>query len=164
MFNRIWRAFTNKTDLYPELKAGVPAWEAWAIVLVAFAIGAVVSVVTVSLLEGVLQFFLSLVGYLFMAFWAWLIGAVIGKGNGSFGDVQKAIAYPYAVPAILTAFPNRWVGLIVGLWLLVILSTAIRETLGIGKGLTFFIVISSIVVVFGLLVVVSPIIAVALAM
>lgn len=160
MFTRIWHAFANKATLYQDLKAGIPGWESWVVILIAFAVEAIITAITSTVPDGMLQFFIQLIGYLVMAFWAWLIGAVIGKGKGSFADVQKAIAYPYFVPTILGAIPMNWVGdektglwvdgivkIVVALWFLVTLSTAIRETLGIGKRLTYFIVISGGVMV-----------------
>ncbi|RME57364.1 hypothetical protein D6779_08845 [Candidatus Parcubacteria bacterium] len=153
MFNRIWRASANDASLYDELKSDVQAGESWVVILVAFAIAAVITSITSSFVDGVISFAIQIIGYLLMAFWAWLVGAVIGKGEGSFGEVQKALAYPYALPAVLMAIPVIWLGIIVVLWFLVTMSTAIRETLGIGKGLTFFIVVSAMAISFGLLVV-----------
>ena len=72
------------------------------------------------------------------------MGTKLAKGTGSFTDIRVAVAYAYCIPTILTYVP--YIGLIASLWLIVTASLAIRETLGIGKGLTFFIVLISVAI------------------
>jgi hypothetical protein len=157
VFNRIWRAFRNDASLYAELKGNPQfASESWLI----FAISIVISAILVSLLDGnqlvpgiigglaLVSALSSILGFFALVILAWSIGAKLAGGTGSFTDIRAAMAYAYCIPAILTPIPT--VGLIASLWFLVTGSSAIRETLGIGKGLTFIIVIISGMVIFAI--------------
>ncbi len=95
-------------------------------------------------ITGLTSVFANSVSYLVFTGWAWFIGVVIGKGQGSFKEVLVALVYGNAAPTLLTPLP--YIGWVFGLWSLVTVSSAIRETLGIGKGLTFFIVLSGIMI------------------
>lgn len=156
MFNRIVRAFRNDVSLYGELK-GKPefASESWMVLAISIVIGAVLATLIglkkgmlLGIADGLSGALGGILGYLVLVVLAWFIGTILAKGTGSFSDVRAAVAYAYCIPAILTPIPI--VGLIFSFWLLVIASSAIRETLGIGKGLTFFIVIMSIVAIFAI--------------
>ena len=150
MFNRILRAFRNDVSLYGELK-GNPAFasESWTVLATSILLSAVVATLTSSgdgvlfgIVSGVISALGSIFGYLVLVILAWFIGTKLAKGTGSVTDVRTAVAYAYCLPAILTPIPM--IGFLASLWLLVTESSAIRETLGIGKGLTFLIVMISI--------------------
>ena len=151
MFNRIWRAFRNDASLYGELK-GNPrfASESWLI----FAISIVISAVLATLIDGnqlilgIASALSNILGFFALVILAWFIGAKLAGGTGSFTDIRAAVTYAYCIPAILTPVPT--VGLITSLWFLVTGSSAIRETLGIGRGLTLIIVIISGMVIFAI--------------
>ena len=150
MFNRVWRAFRNDVSLYGELK-GTPefASEAWRILALSIVLSAVLATLTgigdgilFGIVGGAISALGTILGYLVLVVLAWFIGTKLAKGTGSLTDVRAAIAYAYCIPAILTPVPMF--GFLASLWLLVTESSAIRETLGIGKGLTFLIVMMSI--------------------
>ena len=165
MFNRILRAFRNDVSLYAELKGNPEfASESWMVLTISIVISAVVATLTgigdgirIGIVGGVISALGSIFGYLVLVVLAWLIGTKLAKGTGSLADVRAAVAYAYCIPAILTPIPM--VGFIASLWLLVTESSAIRETLGIGKGLTFLIVMMSIVAILAYSIVVSGILA-----
>ena len=150
MFNRILRAFLNDVSLYGELKGNPQfASEAWIVIVVSIGINAILATIFGSgkgALVGIVSGLFSLIGgvvvYLVLIILAWYIGVILAKGTGSFTDIRVALAYAYCIPVILTPIPC--VGSIIGLWLLNTASSAIGDTLGIGKGLTFFIVVISI--------------------
>jgi hypothetical protein len=116
---------------------------------------------SVFLIDGIVSGLFLIVGYLVLAFWAWLVGTKLSKGTGSFGEVRTALAYAYfpvALVFVLELLPSPWswiITILAALWSLVIVSSAIRETLRIEKGVTFFIVISAFVVQFLLITVVA---------
>jgi hypothetical protein len=143
MISRMLSAFMNDSYVYQELK-GEPRYaaEAWFVITIPIVISAIFASFrngsTVALANG-----LGIIaGYLIFSILAWLIGTKLAKGAGSFTDVRVAIAYAYSVPILIAIVPV--IGIYVGLWFLVTASTAIRETLGLGKGLTFFIVLLAI--------------------
>ena len=161
MFNRILRAFRNDVSLYGELK-GNPAFasESWTVLATSILLSAVVATLTSSgdgvlfgIVSGVISALGSIFGYLVLVILAWFIGTKLAKGTGSVTDVRTAVAYAYCLPAILTPIPM--IGFLASLWLLVTESSAIRETLGIGKGLTFLIVMISIGAILAYSVVIS---------
>jgi len=163
MFNRILRAFRNDVSLYGELK-GNPAFasESWTVLAISILLSAVVATLTSSgdgvlfgIVSGVISALGSIFGYLVLVILAWFIGTKLAKGTGSVTDVRTAVAYAYCLPAILTPIPM--IGFLASLWLLVTESSAIRETLGIGKGLTFLIVMISIGAILAYSVVISGI-------
>ena len=163
MFNRILRAFRNDVSLYGELK-GNPAFasESWTVLATSILLSAVVATLTSSgdgvlfgIVSGVISALGSIFGYLVLVILAWFIGTKLAKGTGSVTDVRTAVAYAYCLPAILTPIPM--IGFLASLWLLVTESSAIRETLGIGKGLTFLIVMISIGAILAYSVVISGI-------
>lgn len=152
MFNRIVRAFRNDVVMYPEIK-GNPEIQTESIqaILVIALLSAVISFLANTFFSSsdmgpvaaaITNFLGLVIGYLVVSGWAWLVGSVIGPGEGTFTDVRTALSYGYA-PYTLSGIPV--VGIIFSLWALVTMSSSIRETLEIGKGLTFFIVITSIV-------------------
>ena len=154
MFNRILRAFRNDVSLYGELKGNPQfASESWMVLAISIGISAILATlfglgngVLAGIVSGLATALGGIVGYLVLIILAWFIGTKLAKGTGSFTDIRAAITYAYSIPTILTPIP--YIGSIIGLWLLVTASSAIRETLGIGKGLTFFIVIISIAAIF----------------
>lgn len=157
MFNNMFRAFRNDVTLYPEIKGNSQvATQAWIVLVLSLVgnafIATVVGVFTSGFLPGIFAGIIngvaSLFGYVLMLILAWFIGIVIAKGNGTFADLNSALAHAYSIPAILAPLP--YVGFFFSLWLLVTASSAIRETLGISKGLTFFIVLMSIVGIFAI--------------
>jgi len=161
MFNRILRAFRNDVSLYGELK-GNPAFasESWTVLATSILLSAVVATLTSSgdgvlfgIVSGVISALGSIFGYLVLVILAWFIGTKLAKGTGSVTDVRTAVAYAYCLPAILAPIPM--IGFLASLWLLVTESSAIRETLGIGKGLTFLIVMISIGAILAYSVVIS---------
>lgn len=156
MFNRIFRAFRNDVSLYAELKGNLQfASESWIVIAISIGISAILATllglgngILAGIVSGLATALGGIAGYLVLIILAWLIGTKLAKGTGSFTDIRAAVAYAYCIPAILTPIPI--IGSIIGLWLLVTESSAIRETLGIGKGLTFFIVVISIVAIFAI--------------
>lgn len=157
MFNNMFRAFRNDTTLYPEIKGNSQvATQSWVVLVLSLVgstfIATVVGIFTSGFLPGIFAGVVngigSLVGYLMMLILAWFFGILIAKGNGTFTDLNSALAHAYSIPAILAPLP--YVGIFFSLWLLVTASSAIRETLGISKGLTFFIVLLSIVGIFAI--------------
>ena len=150
MFNRILRAFRNDASLYGELKGNSEfASESWMVFAISVVISAVLATLTsigdgvlAGIVWGVISALGGIFGYIVLVVLAWFIGTKLAKGTGSVTDVRTAVAYAYCIPAILTPVPL--IGFIASLWLLVTESSAIRETLGIGKGLTFLIVMISI--------------------
>ncbi len=147
MINRMVRAFRNDLTLYPELKESEDASsEGYQVILLIAVVVALIDVIfdpSLGYFIGFLFFFvILLVGYAIVLVTAYVISKV-GRGEGTFGQLHLALAYGYT-PAILSSIP--WIGILFSLWLLVTISSAIRETMGIGKGLTFFIVIFAIVV------------------
>ncbi len=157
MFNNIFRAFRNDVTLYPEIKGNAQvATQSWIVLALALVgnafVATLVGVFTSGFLPGIFAGMISVVGSLFgyvvMLILAWVIGILIAKGTGTFTDLHSALAHAYSIPAILAPLP--YVGFFFSLWLLVTASSAIRETLGISKGLTFFIVILSIVGIFAI--------------
>jgi len=163
MFNRILRAFRNDVSLYGELKGNPEfASESWMVIAISIILNAVVATLTVigdgigtGIVGGVISALGGIFGYLVLVVLAWFIGTKLAKGTGSVADVRAAVAYAYCIPTILTPIPI--IGFIASLWLLVTESSAIRETLGIGKGLTFLIVMISIAAILVYSVVVSGI-------
>ena len=154
MFNRILRAFRNDVSLYGELKGNPQfALESWIVLAISIGVSAILATLFGlgngmfgGIISGLATALGGIVGYLTLIILAWFIGIILAKGTGSFTDIRAAITYAYCIPAILTPVP--YIGSVIGLWLLVTESSAIRETLGIGKGLTFFIVLISIVAIF----------------
>ena len=150
MFNRILRAFRNDISLYGELKGNPEfASESWMVLTISIVISAALATLTIigdgvltGIVWGVISALGGIFGYIVLVVLAWLIGTKLAKGTGSITDIRAAVAYAYCIPAILTPIPI--IGFIASLWLLVTESSAIRETLGIGKGLTFLIVMLSI--------------------
>ena len=163
MFNRILRAFRNDVSLYGELKGNPEfASESWMVLAISILISAVLATLTsigdgilVGIVGGVISALGGIFGYLVLVVLAWLIGTKLAKGTGSVADIRAAVAYAYCIPAILTPVPI--IGFIASLWLLVTESSAIRETLGIGKGLTFLIVMLSVAAILVYSVVISGI-------
>lgn len=155
MLNNIFRAFRNETTLYPEIKGNSQvAIQAWIVLVFSLLGNAFIAAIVdffsrgflFGIFAGIVNGIASLIGYFIMLILAWVIGVVIAKGNGTFTDLHSALAHAYSIPAIFSPLP--YVGFFFSLWLLVTASSAIRETLGISKGLTFFIVILSIVAIF----------------
>ena len=168
MFNRILRAFRNDVTLYSELKTN-PEFtsEAWIVLAISIIASAVLITLTsigdglsVGIVVGAISASGSVIGYFVLAGLAWFIGTKLARGTGTFTDVRVAVAYAYCLPAILTSIPV--IGIIASLWLLATESSAIRETLGIGKGLTFIIVMFSIGVMLVYTLVVSGVVIAAL--
>ena len=158
MFNRIFRAFRNDVSLYGELKGNPEfASESWMVLAISIVISAVLATLT-GIRDGILIGIVALggiFGYLVLVVLAWFIGTKLAKGTGSVADIRAAVAYAYCIPAILTPLPI--IGFFASLWLLVTESSAIRETLGIGKGLTFLIVMLSVAAILVYSVVISGI-------
>jgi len=158
MFNRIFRAFRNDVSLYGELKGNPEfASESWMVLAISIVISAVLVTLT-GIRDGILIGIVALggiFGYLVLVVLAWFIGTKLAKGTGSVADIRAAVAYAYCIPAILTPLPI--IGFFASLWLLVTESSAIRETLGIGKGLTFLIVMLSVAAILVYSVVISGI-------
>jgi hypothetical protein len=156
MFDRILRAFRNDVSLYKELKGdALFAAEAWKIFAIFLGGNAILSIllglkngILASIIRGIVSAFGTMIGYFILVVLAWFIGIVLAKGAGTFTDLRVALAYAYFIPAVLSPIPV--LGVALGLWLLVIASSAIRETLDIGKGLTFFIIIVSLIVIFAI--------------
>ena len=147
MFERIWRAFRNDATVYKDFRTNAAiSSESFVAILLGIGLGVIIETMRGGFIGGIIVGLNNLIGYLFLSFWAWFIGTKLSKGDGSFSDVRKALAYAYCIPAVLIPIP--WLGLLAGLWLLIIASSAIRETLGIGKGMTFFIVLSEILALF----------------
>lgn len=152
MFNRILRAFRNDVSVYGELKGNSEfASESWVVLAISIVVSAVLATLTgigngtsFGIFSGLVSALVGILGYLVLVSLAWFIGTKLAKGTGSFTDIRVAMAYAYCIPTILTYIP--YIGLIASLWLLVTASSAIRETLGIGKGLTFFIVLISVAI------------------
>jgi hypothetical protein len=150
MFNRILRAFRNDVSLYGELKGNPEfASESWIVLAISIVSSAVLATLTgigdgilFGIVGGIISALGGIFGYLVLVVLAWFIGIKLAKGTGSVADVRAAVAYAYCIPTILTPIPI--IGVIASLWLLVTESSAIRETLGIGKGLTFLIVMLSV--------------------
>ena len=87
-----------------------------------------------------LSFLGTVFTYLLFSLWAWFVGTKLVKGTGTFSEVRIALAYAFS-PSIFWGLP--YIGILASLWTWVTVSSAIRETLGIGKGSTFLIVISA---------------------
>jgi len=152
MFNRILRAFLNDVSMYNEFKGNPEvASESWMVLGISIVTSAVLATLTgigngisFGIFAGLTSVLVGVLGYFVLVGLAWFMGTKLAKGTGSFTDVRAAAAYAYCIPTILTYIP--FIGLIASLWLLVTASSAIRETLGIGKGLTFFIVLISVAI------------------
>ena len=152
MINRILRAFRNDVSVYGELKGNSEfASESWIVLVISVVISAVLATLTgisdgisLGIFAGLTSAVVAVLGYFVLVSLAWFIGTILAKGTGSFTDIRVAVAFAYCIPTILTYIP--YIGLIASLWLLVTASSAVRETLGIGKGLTFFIVLISVAI------------------
>ena len=152
MFNRILRAFLNDASIYSELKGNPEvASESWIVLVISIVVSAVLAALTgigdgisLGIFAGLTSAVISVLGYFVLVSLAWFMGTKLANGAGSFSDIRVAVAYAYCIPTILTYIP--YIGLIASLWLLVTASSAVRETLGIGKGLTFFIVLISVAI------------------
>jgi hypothetical protein len=152
MFNRILRAFRNDISVYSELKGNPEfASESWIVLVISIVISTVLATLTTigngisfGIFSGLISALVSILGYLVLVSLAWFMGTKLAKGTGSFTDIRAAVSYAYCIPTFLIYIP--YIGLIASLWLLVTASSAIRETLGIGKGLTFFIVLISVAI------------------
>jgi hypothetical protein len=168
MFNRILRAFRNDVSLYGELK-GNPAFasESWMVLAISIVISAVLATLTgigdgirIGIVGGFISALGGIFGYLVLVGLAWFIGTKLAKGTASVADIRAAVAYAYCIPAILIPAiltPLPIIGFFASLWLLVTESSALRETLGIGKGLTFLIVMLSVAAILLYSVVISGI-------
>jgi|CXWL01.1.fsa_nt_gi hypothetical protein len=158
MLSRIARAFSNDTSLYQEIKGNpqaksesllIVAISIFASILLAVLIGFVELILlgsaegfaTLTIVVTSITVLGNLAGYFVIVFLTWLINLLIAKGKGSFTDIRVAIAYAYCVPAILVPITG-----FVGLWIIVTTSTAVSETLGIGKIPALLITITSAVV------------------
>ena len=152
MFNRILRAFRNDVSIYNELKGNSEvASESWVVLVISIVVSAVLAALTgigdgisFGIFAGLTSAVISVLGYFVLVSLAWFMGAKLANGTGSFSNVRVAVAYAYCIPTILMYVP--YIGIIAPLWLLVTASSAVRETLGIGKGLTFFIVLISVAI------------------
>ena len=152
MINRILRAFRNDVSVYGELKGNPEfASESWIVFAITIVVSAVLATLTgigngisFGIFAGLASALVGVLGYFVLVGLAWFMGTKLAKGTGSFTDIRAAAAYAYCIPTSLTYIP--YIGLIASLWLLVTASSAIRETLGIGKGLTFFIVLISVAI------------------
>lgn len=159
MLERIWRGFKNDSSLYSEIKGeSTVQVEALVVVLgLALLTGVIAFVAETFTQDSEMQPSISAIitatafvlGYIVVTIWAWLIGSLIGPGKGSMNDIRVGLAYGI-VPLALYAIPT--IGGFLALWALVTQSSAIRETLEIGKGLTFFIVLTSLFIQLSLLI------------
>lgn len=140
---RVWRAARNDVAIYQELKTNPgPGWEPIVAMFGPLLINLVILLAGGLGLLSFVGFGLGIVAYLFLVGWGWLLGAKMFKGSGSLGEVFRALAYAVCLPSLLGLIPNQWIGLAAGLWGVVLMSSALRETLGIGRGPTFFILVS----------------------
>lgn len=148
MINRMISAMKNDLTVYKLLKEGS-----------SFSSESIIAILVIAVLSGLISgianpegefsflnagIWLSFLGtvftYLLFSLWAWFVGTKLVKGTGTFSDVRIALAYAFS-PSIFVGLP--YIGFLAGLWTWVTVSSAIRETLGIGKGSTFLIVISA---------------------
>ncbi|PWH12341.1 MAG: hypothetical protein DDG60_13730 [Anaerolineae bacterium] len=170
MLARLFRSFLNDTKLYGEIKDKpeltlestilIFATASLSVIFsisISLAIGIMEATILQVLVNGVLGFISFLLGYLILTVIAWLLGVKIGGGTASFNQIRTALGYVYPIPNLLSGlltglsaiFPFASCLLFpISLWFLVIASSAIRETLGISKGVTFAIVLIAIVAIF----------------
>lgn len=167
MLARLFRAFRNDATLYREIKEYPDlALESTILVFGTAGVNFILSILLgmfyleYTLLQAVVNAVVSaigfLVGYLLLTAIAWLLGTKMGGGTASFDQIRTALGYVYPIPNLLAllltgvamVFPLAGcLTVFIGLWFLVIASSAIRETLGINKGLTFAIVLAAIVTI-----------------
>ena len=150
MINRMVRVLQNDLTLWPELKKDPEASSQGYLVILLIAAGSALTGTFIggSLGDIFLLFPINLVrtlaGYVIVLVIAYFLSNG-GSADSTFDQLRTALAYGYT-PTILAGIPL--IGILFGLWTLVTISSAIRETMGISKGMTYYIVILSIVVNF----------------